>query len=151
MKNKYSVSYLDGTDLWMKERGGGMVCHGKKWKNSAIVVGIGDHMHHSRGYVNWPLHTSPIFFTRVTHFLPWIKKVLVIYFKSKYTSNDVSTISTFSTLTFPESINSVGHTTFKSTPTTPSYATPCLPTIPIPPEHKFFCLNLINVNHVHNR
>ena len=82
LKNKFSVWFRDWPLVSFKERGGGMVCQGKKWKNSAIVIGIGDHMHHSQGYVTWPHHSSPRFFTTVTHFLPWIKKVLVIYFKS---------------------------------------------------------------------
>ena len=89
LKYKFGVWWKDSRtfdhgafDLMFRERGGGIVCQGKKWKNSAILVGIGDHMHHSPGYVRYPDHQSPMYFTRVTHFLPWIKKVLVIYFKS---------------------------------------------------------------------
>ena len=73
MKHKFSIHWKDDhdTNLWFKERGGGIVCQGKKWKNSAILVGIGDNMHHTAGRA---------FFTIVAHFLPWINKVLVIIF-----------------------------------------------------------------------
>ena len=85
LKYKFGVMWNYGNRPWFKERGGGMVCQGKKWKNSAILVGIGDHMHsscypHSPSYC-WETHTGPLYFTRVSHFLPWIKKVLVIHFK----------------------------------------------------------------------